>query len=75
MILSRIRFVLDPYQNLSEKEGERPVCPRFPRVPAGTRIQVGLAGPNWGRAGGFPQIRLLERIPGENFQPGGPLQQ
>lgn len=43
------------------------------RVPAGTRIQVGIAGPNWGRAGGFPQIRLLDRIPSENFVPGGPL--
>lgn len=43
------------------------------RVPAGTRIQVGIAGPNWGRAGDFPQIRLLDMIPGDNFLPGGPL--
>ncbi|MCU1479244.1 MAG: hypothetical protein JWQ19_30 [Subtercola sp.] len=42
-------------------------------VPAGTRIQVGPAGAAFGQPGGWPQVRLLERIGIENFQDGVPL--
>lgn len=36
-------------------------------VPAGVRIQTGLAGPNFGQPGGWPQVELLERIPRSCF--------
>jgi RHS repeat-associated protein len=42
-------------------------------VPAGTRIQVGLAGEAFGQSGGWLQARLLERIPFESFGKGVPL--
>lgn len=32
-------------------------------VPAGTRIQVGIAGARFGQPGGWEQIELLEAIP------------
>jgi hypothetical protein len=42
-------------------------------VPAGTRVQVGLAGAAFGQPGGWLQLRLLERIPLESFGKGVPL--
>ena len=39
-------------------------------VPAGTRVQVGTAGEAFGMPGGWPQVRLLERIPLEAFGKG-----
>ena len=42
-------------------------------VPAGTRIQIGTAGPAFGQAGGASQVLLLDRIPSANFGPGVPL--
>lgn len=36
-------------------------------VPAGVRIQVGLAGPNFGQPGGWSQVELLQRIPRSCF--------
>src|SRR5947208_3137327 len=38
-------------------------------VPAGTRIQVGVAGPNFGRHGGWEQVALLETIPVSCYGP------
>ena len=32
-------------------------------VPKGTRVQVGVAAPNFGQPGGGQQVELLERIP------------
>jgi hypothetical protein len=32
-------------------------------VPAGTRIQVGVAGPRFGQPGGWEQIELMQAIP------------
>jgi YD repeat-containing protein len=42
-------------------------------VPAGTRMQYGTAGPNWGQPGGWPQVELLDQIPASSFGPGVPL--
>jgi len=42
-------------------------------VPAGTRIQVGVAGEAFGQAGGWTQVRLLEQIPLSSFGKGVPL--
>ena len=42
-------------------------------VPAGTRIQMGTAGPAFGQPGGAPQILLLDRIPAASYGPGVPL--
>ena len=42
-------------------------------VPAGTRIQVGVAGEAFGQAGGWTQVRLLEEIPLSSFGKGVPL--
>jgi len=39
-------------------------------VPAGTRIQVGVAGEAFGMPGGWSQVELLERIPMESFGKG-----
>ena len=39
-------------------------------VPAGTRIQVGVAGEAFGQAGGWTQVRLLEQIPLSSFGKG-----
>lgn len=39
-------------------------------VPAGTRIQVGVAGSNWGQPGGWEQVRLLQEIPASCFGEG-----
>jgi hypothetical protein len=42
-------------------------------VPAGTRIQVGSAGAAFGSPGGWPQARLLDRLPLDAFSKGVPL--
>lgn len=42
-------------------------------VPAGTRIQVGVAGEAFGQPGGLIQVRLLEEIPLSSFGKGAPL--
>jgi hypothetical protein len=42
-------------------------------IPAGTRIQIGTAGPAFGQPGGGTQIQLLERIPSANFGPGNKM--
>jgi hypothetical protein len=42
-------------------------------VPAGTRIQVGVAGEAVGQAGGWTQVRLLQQIPLSSFGKGVPL--
>ena len=42
-------------------------------VPAGTRIQVGVAGEAFGQAGGWTQVRLLGEIPLSSFGKGVPL--
>ena len=39
-------------------------------IPAGTRVQIGIAGPAFGQPGGALQVQLLERIPSSNFGPG-----
>ena len=42
-------------------------------VPAGTRIQIGVAAPNFGQPGGAVQVELIDRIPTSAFGPGEPL--
>jgi RHS repeat-associated protein len=39
-------------------------------VPAGTRVQVGVAGGAFGQPGGWVQVRLVDQIPLENFGKG-----
>src|SRR5207253_9766449 len=43
------------------------------RVPPKTRIQVGVAGPNFGHPGGWEQVRVLDRIPRHCFGPPLPV--
>ena len=40
------------------------------RLPAGTRVQVGEAGPAFGRPGGWPQAEIMGRVPDDSFGPG-----
>jgi hypothetical protein len=42
-------------------------------VPAGCRIQVGVAGGNFGHNGGWDQVALLEKIPVSCYGPPIPL--
>lgn len=42
-------------------------------VPAGTRIQYGVAAPAFGAPGGGIQIQLLERLPSSSWGAGTPL--
>lgn len=39
-------------------------------VPAGTRVQVGVAGEGFGQPGGWVQVRLVDQIPLESFGKG-----
>jgi len=43
-------------------------------VPAGTRLQIGIAGKHFGQPGGGVQVMLLDRIPASNFGAGVPLE-
>ena len=43
------------------------------RIPAGTRIQIGAAAPNFGQPGGALQVELMELIPLSAFGPGRAL--
>lgn len=42
-------------------------------IPAGTRFQIGTAGPNFGQPGGGVQVQLLDRLPPTAFGAGKPL--
>src|SRR5438874_1927718 len=42
-------------------------------VPAGVRIQSGIAGPNWGEPGGGEQALVLQRIPPSCYGSPQPL--
>ncbi len=42
-------------------------------VPAGVRIQIGQAAGIWGRAGGWEQVQLLDKIPAGSFGEGSVL--
>ena len=39
-------------------------------VPAGTRFQIGLAGPAFGQPGGAVQVRLIDILPSNLYGPG-----
>jgi hypothetical protein len=40
------------------------------RIPAGTRLRIGVTHEAYGAPGGGLQIRLLDRIPGSAIEPG-----